>query len=558
MRTRRGKAWSWGVLALVTATLAVAGASRVLPELKAGDVDPLGALISTVSLAVSLVTLWLTFQALRLPAPTVTETARALALAVKRSESAARRQLLGDGDTVIDVHFALIPAPGDPPTARRGTAGARSKGRLARVVGYYRELRPRRLVVTGASGAGKTVLAVELILGLLDGRADDEPVPVRVSAALLDTGAATGDAVEAWLVRHLMEVYGLKRPIAHALVAARLVTPVIDGLDEMDAGDDPGYDSRAGRTLRALDAYQDGRAKGAVVLTCRSTHYEALEQARIWAAPPARVEVAPVSTPQARAFLTARVTDPARWHPVFHALRAAPRGPLAQALSTPWRLTLTAVVYEQRTPDGAFVRDPADLTTLDTPEAVRDHLLDLFIPAAVALSSPPGGAHAHQVHRWLATLARYLHTNSATRRALGGRPLSGTDLVLHELWPLAGNTRPRLLTAALTAAPFALAAATFGGVDLLSPDLSAIEVVVITLYLVPCLTAGAAGTTIWPEPVRVARLRTAKRLRGLGVALAVGLVLGLTIGLMVGLTDGLAVGLTGGAGSRAGSRARNH
>ncbi|RCG32674.1 DUF2075 domain-containing protein [Sphaerisporangium album] len=71
---------------------------------------------------------------------------------------------------------------------------------------------PRRLVITGAPGAGKTVLAVELILGLLEDRARDtiqdgarrrahdhaevQTVPVRISAATLDTELPTAGAVE--------------------------------------------------------------------------------------------------------------------------------------------------------------------------------------------------------------------------------------------------------------------------------------------------------------------------------------------------------------------------
>ncbi|RCG32673.1 hypothetical protein DQ384_04090 [Sphaerisporangium album] len=59
---------------------------------------------------------------------------------------------------------------------------------------------------------------------------------------------------------------------------ARLVIPVIDGVDEMDPQDALGYDSRAGRPLRALNAYQDGRSKAAVVLTCRTDQYRSLER----------------------------------------------------------------------------------------------------------------------------------------------------------------------------------------------------------------------------------------------------------------------------------------
>ncbi|MFC6085100.1 NACHT domain-containing protein [Sphaerisporangium aureirubrum] len=537
MRSGRAKAWLWGVLALTgMATVAVV-VPWFLPELRTGDVDPLGALIGVVSLVVAAVSLVLAARALRPPAPSMLEVAAELAHAVKRAETAARRQLLGGDDTVIDVTFTLRPAPCHTPPAR-ATIGARAGGRLGQVVDYYRELTPGRMVITGAPGAGKTVLAVELILGLIEDRAEQDAVPLRISATALDTAVTTASAVDAWLVRHLTGVYRLRRDTAVALVDARLVTPVIDGLDEMDPEDEPGYDSRAGRALRALNAYQDGRAKAAVVLTCRSTHYQALERARVWAGSPARVELSPVSSRQARAFLSERVTDLSRWEPVLRAIGHAPAGPLAEGLSTPWRLTLAAVVHEQRTPTGEFVRDPADLTgaALGTAQAVRDHLLASFIPATVASRTPPGEAGADRVHRWLAVLARYLDTNSATGRALGGRALSGTDLVLHELWPLAGTLRPRMITAAAVAVLGAAVPAQF-------PDgLSPAQFVIAGLSIAGVLILmWQAWWITWPQPSRfdLSRLRSRTGRRTLAVRLAIGLAIGIASGLAAGLASGL-------------------
>lgn len=545
MRTKRAKPWLWGILAVAGMVACSIFVPRVLPELKTGDVDPLGALIGAVSLVVAAASLVLAVRALRPPAPTPQEAAKALAQAVKRAETAARRQLLGDDDTVIDVSFTLKPASGHTATSRRGVTGARAKGRLAEVVDYYRRLTPRRLVITGAPGAGKTVTAVELILGLIEDRSDDDPVPVRLSAATLDTGSATAKAVETWLLRHLRSTYGLRDTTALALVNARLVTPVIDGLDEMDPEGEQGYDSRAGRTLRALNAYQDGRTMAAVVLTCRSTHYEALEQARVWRDDPARVELAPVSSRQARDFLTERVTDPDRWTPVLQEIKGAPRGPLAQGLSTPWRLTLATVVYEQRTPTGDYVRDPADLTgpVLTTPEAVRDHLLGLFIPAVVALAPSPGAVRADHVHRWLTTLACYLHSNSEARRTLGRRPLSGTDLVLHQLWPLAGTRRPRLIALVILVAPIA---AYVGATDLfeLATSAPARLIPIVGLSVQGLLLVEFGWTAIWRKPQRanLSRLRTTSDRRVVMLTVAACLATGLMAGIMLGLLAGLVVG----------------
>ena len=103
-------------------------------------------------------------------------------------------------------------------------------------------------------------------------------------------------------------------------------------------------------------------------------------------------------------------------------------------MSTPLRLTLAATVYDQRDPaNGVYLRNPADLTCpqLDTEDAVRDHLLALFIPAALAAHE--GRYTGDNVHRWLAVLASYLDSNTLgpdrPPRVISGRTLSGTDLV---------------------------------------------------------------------------------------------------------------------------------
>ena len=61
-----------------------------------------------------------------------------------------------------------------------------------------------------------------------------------------------------------------------------MVVPVLDGLDEMDADAAPGFSSRAGKAIRACNAFLDGDRKAALVLTCRTAQYEALERAREW------------------------------------------------------------------------------------------------------------------------------------------------------------------------------------------------------------------------------------------------------------------------------------
>ncbi|KJY23930.1 hypothetical protein VR46_43120 [Streptomyces sp. NRRL S-444] len=101
-------------------------------------------------------------KVLKPPAVDLMQASGKLAEAVEESELAQRTQLLGGDNQPIDVAFTFHTAPS------RVAAGAVPTGRLSEISDYYRCLRPPRLLITGAAGAGKTVLAVELMLSLLE------------------------------------------------------------------------------------------------------------------------------------------------------------------------------------------------------------------------------------------------------------------------------------------------------------------------------------------------------------------------------------------------------
>ncbi|WP_211280206.1 NACHT domain-containing protein, partial [Streptomyces lushanensis] len=507
-----------------------------------GQVDPGGLAVGLVGLVLSVVGL---HQA-RLPqAWQDTDTAGLadrLADGIREREEEARRRLLGDSDRTINVEFTFLPSP-----ARHAT-GAAPHGTLEDVATYYQALRSGRLVITGAPGAGKTVLALHLMLLLLADRGPGGPVPVRLALSTFDPGR---DKLDVWLADHLTRTYRLRPAAASALVTARLILPVLDGLDEMDASGTPGHGSRAAAALEAMNSYLHGTVKGRLVLTCRSAPYVALEEADLWAEDASRVDIAPVGPAAAEEFVTARARKPARWEPVLDALRAAPSGPLAEGLSTPWRLTVALAVYDERHLDRGWVRDPVDLLgpALRTPEQIRDHLLNLFILAASSAGGTTAPYTQPQVRTWLTVLARHLHANTVSAREVAGRRLSGTDLVLHELWPLAGR-RARTVHVLLTITVWAIA------------DLPAVLLDDLGVYARNVTFMVLAGLLVgippWPVPSRLERATAGtpagrhQLVNGLvGGLFWGGLVvvadLGDVVGPAIGLAYGSVLGLAGGA-----------
>ncbi|MFJ8004041.1 NACHT domain-containing protein [Streptomyces fagopyri] len=532
-RTRRPAA-VYAVLQAVTVMLA-------LWLSKHFQVARLGATL--VALAPTLPGAYLTWAAYRddrREAATDTDAkVKTLAAIVAAAETRQRAQLIGPGAHRIDVTFHQRTEPANNAT------GAAGHGRLTDIVSYYQNLRPARLVITGEPGAGKTLLALDLILGLLThpGRTDTDPVPVRFSLADWNTE----QPLQEWLARQVQQQFrdqGITLADATTLVDGYRVLPVLDGLDEMDTDATPAGRRRAARALEQLNAYQAPTGSAPVVLTCRTIQYEDLAGLDLRMREAARIQLDDVSPGQATVYLSARSTSPARWQPVIDTFTTAPGGTLARSLATPWRLNLAATAYEERHPDTlAYLREPDHLLTLASPSAVRDHLLARYL-AAAAHQHParPNHYRPDQTHHWLAALAAHLATTTPTSTA------SSTDIVLHQLWPMAGPRRVRtadtLLAALLTLAFTTLILSPFAPGSLFRHLFRGSVAVLLVLGSIwrPC-----RARVPEPQRFRPERLRSPTHLRRLARNIAVGfsggLVFGIWVGFSVGFVFGLSVGL---------------
>lgn len=409
-----------------------------------GEIDPLSAVIAIASFAVSL---WFgrhAARSLQIQESNLTEAATRLSDAVLQLELPQRDLLIGGSARRIDIIFRC-----------RREAGIEASNhaaycRLEGIFEFFEETESKRLVITGDPGAGKTVTALTLLLGLLARRTEGQPVPVRFSMSSWDTHQPLVD----WLVSRLERDYRVRRRTAQALVATRRVMPILDGLDEMDAdGTAPGR-RRAAQALRQLNLYQDANGHAPLILTCRSAHYNAVVGSHLRLEHAAHLQALKVTSRHASTYITRRSTNPGRWTQVLRHITESPLSPLARSLTNPWRLNLAASIYEHRDPvTSAYVHNPRELmsASLNTQEAIRDHLLGLFLPIAATQHWKRSTVYSpDHVHVWLATLAAYLEHNSTGNRRIGDRSLSSTDITLHELWPLGGYRTPRFLHAVLS------------------------------------------------------------------------------------------------------------
>ncbi|MET7606417.1 NACHT domain-containing protein [Streptomyces avermitilis] len=446
--------------------------------------------------------------------PKIDATATDLAGAVLAMETQQVSKLLGARGKRIDLVYQYVPEPANT------AAGAEAQGRLTDILGYYRNLCPHRLVITGAPGAGKTVLALQLMLDNLDTR-DTRRVPVRFSL----TGWDTVLPLEDWLAQQISVRFGIAARHAKALVGQRRVLPVLDGLDEMDAPDTHVENRRAARALDHLDIYQDTEGSAPVILTCRTDQYKELAASEVRMRDAARVEIRPLRHEQIIEYLTDRIASPTRWRPVLKAVADRDRV-LTKALNSPWRLNLVTTVYERNrvVSESHHLADPAELLTFASAADIRDHLLSHYVSATLG-RHPDGDRYSPpQTHQWLAEIA----TGLAVAESAGS---GGTDIALHELWPLAGVHRVRLVDGLLTSLLCLAALASVYGMLSLFPR-PGVVAPPVELFWLPTLWRAGKASVPAPRTLQLHRRRFRMQRRQLRRVVVIGLLGGLLAGLL--------------------------
>lgn len=306
-----------------------------------------------------------------------------------------------------DTSGQTVPV-GDEVRLRRLRLRGRLDGRFEEVVRQladgYRQLPRGRLVLLGEPGAGKTVLAMLLTLGLLEARDRGTRAPVLLAVSSWDP---LSESLDDWIVRSIAtSYYNGQEETPRRLLRCGLLLPVLDGLDEMPES------ARRSAVHEINTAVGDDRP---VVVTCRSAEYTdvikggapALHEAPV-------VEIQPLEPADVIAYLRAVGWPPETdWTPIYAHLTAQSSGPgrVAAALSTPLMVSLARLGYERC---GGEPAELLDSKRFPSRHSVEDHLIDRLVEAAYAPRHPgaraaPARFSAQQADRWLRFLAGYLH-----------------------------------------------------------------------------------------------------------------------------------------------------
>ncbi|WP_165985016.1 NACHT domain-containing protein [Streptomyces sp. YIM 98790] len=270
----------------------------------------------------------------------IRESAERLARQVETLEGEQWRRLVGGDRQRINLGYRLHPEAGLSATVPEsiGKLFPDEESGVYGIANYFRSITPSRMVITGAPGAGKTVLALELLLALIERREETDPVPIMIPLANWDPHM---EALDDLIVRQLVDTYRWPKHTARELVEHHLILPVLDGLDEMDptvkgTETQAPFEHRTHRAraaVKALNGYGIGRAAGALVLTCRSQAYHALADNRLREA--AHIKISPVEIPDAKSYLAERCGNRERIREFTGYLELHPETLLARAISTP-------------------------------------------------------------------------------------------------------------------------------------------------------------------------------------------------------------------------------
>jgi NACHT domain len=297
---------------------------------------------------------------------------------------------------------------------------------------------PGRVVLIGQPGVGKSYTALQVAAELI--RRDPSIVPLVVPLSRW-TGTETEEPT-ARLVRFLEAEFNVAASSADGLLRTSKVFPIFDGLDELcteETAVEPAAD-----LLAKLINWRILGTRVPFFLACRRSTWDRIDDNLKSHHSLAVFSILAVDRDEARQYLARSLSGTDRTGPADELIRSLQRKGHGYVLTSPWQLSLmTEIVRDQLNRSGPITAvDLEQITDLATVDTLIAHHVEssktakrwVFTRAQRALD-----------YWWLSNYAKYLEKNGIQPRAIAGRILPARDLVLHRLWPVAGDRSPRIV-----------------------------------------------------------------------------------------------------------------
>lgn len=360
----------------------------------------------------------------------------------------------------------------------------------------------RTLLILGEPGSGKTTTLLKLAQNLIARSEEDlnRPLPVVFN---LSSWTKTRLAFADWLVEELHQSYKVSHSLAQKWVGQQQLLLLLDGLDEVEAGQRPGC-------VRAINQFMQTHGTTEMVICCRNQDYAELPlQLSLQGA----IQIEALNFQQIQRYL-------AQMGQSLTGLRLLleKNTDLRSFASSPLSLSVMCLAYRDRS--------PAALLQSASTSQLFPQLWRIYVERMLQRRSTPQTYLPTQTQQWLRVLATHLAQSSQT------------VFWIEQLQPTwlhhAGQRRIyRLGIILMGSGVFGLMGLGIGG---------------LVGGSIGMLTSGLilAQSTPTIETVETMQWSTLSAIRRLLPSLFASLPLGLSIGFLLGITRTLESGLGGG------------
>ena len=242
-----------------------------------------------------------------------------------------------------------------------------------------------KLVILGATGAGKTTTLLELARVLISRAQKDASFPVPVLFELGSWKAESG-AIADWLIAQLQFKYGISPAVGKKWLAEQKLLPLLDGLDEVET-------HRQNSCIQAINQFVESQFKPKHLVACSS--FDAYKNCESRFRLQAAVLLKPLTETKIQNYLLE-----ARSRELWYSIEHEPE--LLKLAKVPLLLSMMALAY-----DDILIEAWKRITSA---EEQRKYLLTAYIRHQITeqVKQYPRGKELRpeQIRYWLGWLAR--------------------------------------------------------------------------------------------------------------------------------------------------------